>query len=341
MDAKAPRPASRDPIVNHPRFLPTRWITVRQLFLITLLLLTLTACEKPTSPLKVGSNQWPGYESVYLARELGYLDESEIKLVEMPAASDVLQQLRDRNLDGGMLTLDEVISLAAEGQSMRVVLIMDVSNGADAVLAHPSISGLQQLKGKRIGVELSAVGALMLESLLEKAELRKTDVQLVNLTIDRQQQAYRNGEVDAVITFEPTRTKLLTEGATQLFSSREIPGRIVDVLAIREESLPIYTSALRTLIAAHFRVLEYLQDEPGKALPLIAPRLGISEKELRAAFLGLKLPDIPDNRSWLKNDTALLRTNARELASLMRRWNLISQTPDLTRLPVESLLPEQ
>lgn len=341
MDVKTHRSALRAPEDTPPCRHATAWMTFQRLLLLPLLvlLLPLAACEQPVTPLKVGSNQWPGYEPVYLARELAYLDESEIKLVEMPAASDVMQQLRDHNLDGGMLTLDEVIALASEGLNMRVVLVMDFSDGADAILAHPSIGGLKQLKGKRIGVELSAVGALMLESALEKAELRKSDVTLINLTVDRQEQAYRNQEVDAVITFEPTRTKLLAEGAHELFSSREIPGRIIDVLAIREERVTPNEDTLRNLISAHFRALEYLQQHPEQALPLIAPRLGINKSELQAAYHGLKLPGILENHDWLADDADPLEKRSLELATLMRRWDLIRRTPDLTQLADNRYLP--
>lgn len=332
------RPQARRPSPSNNTLLPTGGYAAALFILALSLFLLLPGCTRVEAPLKVGSNPWPGYETLYLARELGDLDETRIKLVEMPSASDVRQQLLDHNLDAGMLTLDEVVSLVSEGLDLRIILVMDLSDGADAVLAQPPIDSLDQLKGKRIGVELSAVGAVMLESLLEKAHLSRDEVQLVNLTVDRHAEAFRKGEVDAVVTFEPTRSQLLAEGARELFNSHQIPGRIIDVLAVRGDSLPAHHKDLHALVAAHFQALHRLRDAPGKALPLIAPRLGIGPEELRGIYQGLKLPDIQENHVWLDDGEARLVSRARQLANMMERWHLIERSPDLSNLIDSSYL---
>ena len=299
--------------------------------------LVLAGCDTMPHPLKVGSNQWPGYETVYLARDLGLLGR-RIKLVELPSSTDVMQHLRDGNLDAGMLTLDETIGLVGEGVPLRVVLVMDLSNGADVVLARPGIEELADLRGKRVGVELSAVGTVMLESLLEAAHLGRGDIRLVNLPVDRQEAAYRAGEVDVVVTFEPTRSRLLALGAHELFSSRAIPGRIVDVLAVRADALDHHAPQVRKLVAAHFQALAELETHPQQALRRIAPRLWTTPERLRQAYEGLILPDLDSNRRWLREGGELL-PRAEALAALMVRWGLLPATPDLSHLADDRFLP--
>ena len=49
---------------------------------VLIVLLACVGCTPDPEPiLRVGTNVWPGYEPLYLARDLGYLDES-IRLVE-------------------------------------------------------------------------------------------------------------------------------------------------------------------------------------------------------------------------------------------------------------------
>ncbi|MEN8180104.1 MAG: hypothetical protein ABFS39_15995 [Pseudomonadota bacterium] len=97
---------------------------IPKLILLCQFLLVLSACsEEPI--LRIGSNQWPGYEPVYLARDLHAFDRDEINLVELPSTTDVMQFLRNGNLDGGMLTLDEAISLIVDSVPLRVVLVED------------------------------------------------------------------------------------------------------------------------------------------------------------------------------------------------------------------------
>ncbi len=301
------------------------------LWLLLLLLVLVSACDSPAPPLKLGSNQWPGYEPIYLARELGYLDPGQVKLVELPASSDVMQHLRDGNLQAAMLTLDEVITLKSEGLPLRVILVLDVSLGADSVLARPEIQRPTDLIGRRIGVETTAVGAVMLESLLEKAGLSEEQVHIVHLTVDRHETAYRQGKVDAVITFEPTRSRLLALGAHEIFSSREIPGRIVDVLAVEAGAIPRHARQLEHLVDTYFRARDYLEQQRRQALEQMAPRLGLSPEALDQALQGLHLPDRRENQRWLA-DNGKLRQNASRLVRLMRRWHLISHPPELELL---------
>jgi len=299
--------------------------------LLLLLAILLSACESPAPPLKLGSNQWPGYEPLYLARQLGHLDPGRVKLVELPSSSDVMQHLRDGNLQAAMLTLDEVITLQSEGLPLRVILVLDVSLGADSVLARPEIQHPADLAGRRIGVETTAVGAVMLESLLEKAGLSEDQIRLIHLTVDRHEAAYRQGRIDAVITFEPTRSRLLALGARELFSSRDIPGRIIDVLAVEARAARQRSRQLEHLVDAYFRARDYLARHRSQALARMAPRLELSPEELEWALQGLHLPDRRENRRWLAPN-GTLRQNASRLARLMRRWRLILHRPDLDQL---------
>jgi len=306
--------------------------------LACLLALLPGACSEPGS-LRIGSNRWPGYEPLYLARDRQAFQREEVHLVELPSSSDVMQYLRNGNLDGGMLTLDETLTLITDGVPLRVVLVMDVSNGADTLLAQPEIQDLAGLKGRRIGVELSALGALMLESILEKTGLRSDQVTLVPLTIDQQEAAFRARRVDAVITFDPTRSRLLAEGAVELFSSRKIPGRIVDVLAIRQDALTEHAAQLRRLLAGYFEARRFMAERPRLAASQMAPRLGMDEAGLRQAFQGLTLPDLTDNHRWLEGAQPRLLDSAKRLADLMLRHRLIDHPPSLEGLTDGRYLP--
>ncbi len=300
--------------------------------------LLLTACSEEPA-LRIGSNQWPGYEPVYLARELGDFARSEVRLVELPSATDVMQYLRNGNLDGGMLTLDEALTLMAEGVPLRAVLVLDVSNGADAVLAHPQFKNLSDLKGRRVGVEISALGAVMLESLLEAADLHRDDIEVVPLTVDRQRQAFLDHAVDAVITFEPTLSQLRSLGAVTLFDSSRIPGRIVDVLVLREDILDEQAGHVRALLDGYFQARRYLDEQPATAIGRMAPRVHMNNADFRTALAGIRLPDLDENRQLLGGSSPRLTATAEDLLTLMVEWKLVESTPDVARLADDRFLP--
>src|SRR5215472_8140592 len=127
------------------------------------LLFSLVGCmRQPESALRIGTNVWIGSEPLYLARELGRYDPSTVQLVEYPSASEVLRAFRNQAIDGMVISLDELFGLVVDGLEPRVILVVDVSNGADAVVGRQGMRSMRDLKGKSVAVESGALGAFVL-----------------------------------------------------------------------------------------------------------------------------------------------------------------------------------
>ncbi len=304
------------------------------------LFLFLLGCARtPANPLRVATHPFTGYESMHLAQGLGYFSAADIRLVEMASASQSSQALRNGTVDAAMLTLDESLVLMQDGVDLQAVLVMDVSNGADVVMARPGISSLSALRGRRIGVETSAIGAVMLDAMLTAGGLKPSDVKLISIPANEHAAAYRQAKVDAVVTYEPTRTQLLGDGASILFDSSRVPGRIVDVLVVRSERISGHRAALASLVAAHFKALAYLSAHPQDSAARLAPFLGVSPDQVLPQFSGLVLPDLAENRSQLSGDAPKLNGAAAELAGLMLRRRLLQAAVTTDTLSNPSFLP--
>jgi len=305
-------------------------------------LLFLNGCEPtPRSVLKIGTNLWVGYESLYLAENLGYFDNKPIKLIEMPSATEVSHAFRNRALDVAALTLDESLVLLQYESDLRVILVMDVSVGADVLLAKPTISSLAELKGKRIGVENSAVGAILLDGALQAANLNISDIKFQSIMVNEHESAYKKGLVDAVVTFEPHKSRLISQGAIILFNSAQIPGRIVDVLITRQSVIDQHTDTLKVIVAAHFKALEYLNQNTADATSRIAPRLAVQSNAVMNQFKGITLPGALENNNYLSVESHTLSTSIAELTSLMTDKQLLFKSIDSSHLINGSLLPKK
>ncbi len=294
--------------------------------------------------LRIATNQWIGYELLYLSREISppgdKADDKRVRLVELLSNSDSLQALAAGTVDGAGLTLDEALAARAAGLDLKIVLVFDFSAGADALVARAGIDRLAALKGKRIGVEQTGVGALMLDATLHHAGLGVGDVQVVGLTVDRHLSAFRDGQVDAVVTFEPIASQVAAAGGQRLFDSRAIPGSIVDVLAISAKALAANPDTARRLVARYFQALAYLHRNPQDAARRMAPRLGLSPDAVQAGYQGLALPDLDENKRLLDGAPSPLETAAAKLSALMLREKLLAREIDVKDLIVASFLPE-
>lgn len=308
---------------------------------VMFIVLTISACDSyPPKPLRIGSNVWIGYETLYLARDLGYLDKLPVKLVEMPSATDVSHAFRNNNLELAALTLDETLTLLQTEQDIKVILVMDFSHGGDVLLAKNNITSLQQLKGQRVGVENTAVGAVLLDGALTAGNLQADEIKLVPLTVNDHLSAFLNDEVDAIVTFEPVKSQILSAGAIALFDSSLIPGRIVDVLITRESIIKQYPAILQSLIVAYFSALEYRQLRPVDAARRIGKRMGLTADSVQPQYQGIRIPNLIDNRRLLASDNTALSTSTQTLATLMLKKKLLFRNINTGHLLDDSLLPE-
>ncbi len=294
--------------------------------LTTILLLefVFVSCAKePPQPLRVGFVVWPGSEGLYLARELGYYGNAPIRLVDYPSDQELMRAYRNKELEAITISLDEAWTLAETAPDVRIVTIQDISNGGDAIVAKPEIKKLQDLKGRRVGVESTALGAFELNRALELVGMSIKDVQIVSLLISQDEQALKQGSVDAVVTYEPTVSKLLATGANLLFSSRQIPGEVLDIVAMRES---VVTSATaKDLTTGWFRALDYLQKHPQAAASRIAPHEGVTPAQFLKSLNGIRIPDVQENQKILgKTDATSLEALTR-LAKFMLKKNLLKK----------------
>ena len=294
--------------------------------LLKLSLLLLVACTPPEQPLRLGTNIWIGYETLYLAKKLGYYDELPLKLVEMPSATEVMHAFRNHMLEMAALTLDEALFLKQTEKDIQIILVFDFSHGGDVLLGQPEIDSLNDLKDKKIGVENNAVGAILLDGALTAANLSAADIKIIPLTVNEHFEAFKNHQVDALVTFEPVKTELLSIGAKDLFDSRQIPERIVDVLVVRKAIIEQRKKSIKQLIEGYFKALAYLKTFPEIAQQKIAPRMGLPTHALPAQYAGIKIPDKGENIRLLSGENPKLAKTIQHLLELMQSKQLLHQS---------------
>ena len=282
------------------------------------LLLSVSGCARePETALRIGTNVWIGSEPLYLARELGYLDPAVVQLVEYPSASEVLRAYRNQAIDGMVISLDELFGLAVDGLAPRIILVVDVSHGADVVVGRPGMKSMQDLKGKSVAVESGALGAFVLSRALTLNGMQASDVNVVHLESNEQPKAFEAGKVDGAVTFDPYRGQFLKMGATTLFDSTQIPGEIVDLVAVRDAVIRKQPKAVQALLAGWFRATDYMTKDPKDAAQRMGKRQQTSGEQFLAAQKGLHVPTRDENLKMIGGTAPDLATSGTKLMTLM------------------------
>lgn len=286
-----------------------------------------SACGS-SDPLHVALQSWCGYQFIRLAAREGWYGDS-VTISDSPTAPDSSAALAEGRVDAAGLTLDEVLVLADRGVDLRVILIADVSAGADVVLARPGIGSVGELRGRRVGAEDSSLGTIMLHEMLAAAGLRREDVTVVPMGEDHVR-AWQTNQLDAIVTYEPSRSRLQAEGLASIFDSRSCPQTLIDVLAVRRDAESAQRRNLEQLLAGHFRALEAWRTNPVDASYRLAPFIGVPPQEVAGVYEGLDLPDVAYNRHDLAGPSADLRRSSARVAEILARTGLMrtANVPD-------------
>lgn len=246
----------------------------------------LNGCSPESAdPIRIGLDTWPGYEFLYLAQEKGfYRDEGvDVRLVEFNSLSDARRAYERGQIDGLGTTIVEVLQAREYSKrSPQIVQAVDYSDGADMLLVRPGITNAPGLRGARVGVELASLCVFVLYRALEKHGLSLNDVQLVSSDQATMSAAFLRGDLDAVVTYPPNTISLLRGGqARKFFTSAEIPGEVVDVIAIEEDVCRRRPRDVERVIRAFHRAIAYAERNPDDAYAIMARREGITPSEFK------------------------------------------------------------
>ncbi len=269
------------------------------------LILSLLGCSDQTDTLRIGANRWLGYGPLYLADDLHWMTPSGYRLVEYPHTTGVLRGYRNGLLDAALLTLDEALILQSSGQPVQILLVADVSAGADVLFANAHIQQLAQLRGQRIGVENSALGAFFLSRILDLAKLQAREISVIDMPVNEHLNALRTGQIDAAINFASASASFAPLGVHPLLDSRALPNEIIDVLVINPQR--VSAQQAKRLRELWFTSQEQWFEQRQDIDPRLSRRLGLNGDELAQTLAGLQIGDRALNQQ-LRNDGTLLRS---------------------------------
>jgi len=237
-------------------------------------------------PYKVGWNAWIGSIAFFVAKDKGFFKDEglDVQTKSFSSPGDGLNPLLTGDLDAVLSTADSVITVLdkAPGQ-LKVVYLTDTSAGADAIIAKQGIADAKGMKGMKVAATLGQCNHLLLQKALQKAGLTEKDIQLVNMNPDDAGAAFAAGKVDVAVTWEPWITKISGEKKGHvIFSSKETPNLILDVLAISAKTAKAKSAETKAFLRALNRGYEFVQKSPDEAAAIAAKALEQKPDEVKA-----------------------------------------------------------
>lgn len=310
-----------------------RWFTT-----ILVALMLLGACTQPAEPLRVGTLLWPPYDLAHLAMAEGYVRPDQVVLIDYQTPAEVVRAYRHGLIDAHFLTSQFALADHPGRDDTRIVYVINVSHGGDSLLARPDIASLDQLEDRRIGVEAGPLGVYMLQRVLDRAGLSRDQIEPHFVDTPGHVAAFTSGAVDAVITYEPFRARVLAAGGVELFSSRDIPGEIIDLLFAAGEVVDSRQAALVELVRGIEQARRLLEDRPEHALAIMSERHGMNSDQFAQALEGARLLDLEQNRKLLSGDPPELLDHIERQSDIFRRAGLLASDTPVTAAPTSVIV---
>jgi NitT/TauT family transport system substrate-binding protein len=241
--------------------------------------------------LRIAYSDWPGWTAFEVGLQKGWFEEARVE-VEL-SWFDYLPSLdafASGKVDAVTCTNGDALVTGANGAKGKIVLVTDYSNGNDQVIGRPGIESLRELKGQKIGLELTLVEHLLLLKGLEKVGMRPDDVALVNVPTSETPQALASGQVSAIAAWYPIagQARKAVPGATALVTSADFPGLIYDTLTVNPTSLARRKEDWAKVVKVWYRISDYVRDPKtqAQAVAIMAAKVGVSPDEYAQAMPG-------------------------------------------------------
>lgn len=249
--------------------------------------------ESGLTKVTLGTVAWPTNMMFYLAQEKGIFKANglDVKVQEFSSTTDSSSAFIGGKTDFCTYASSETISPYAEGANFSIVLVTDKSNGCEGLVAKSNIKSVEDLKGKTIATQLYSVDHMFLLNLLKDHGMTDKDVKIVDMSIQEAGNAFVAGQCDAACIWDPYFSQAIAAGGTVLYSTKDNPDLITDVLAASKTLCKEKPEVVKAMIKSYFEAIDYWKKNPDDSNKFLADKLGVDEKEFASEMNGLLVPD--------------------------------------------------
>lgn len=317
-------------------------INIRYYFVFCILLFG--GCSlQPEPVIRLAHISWPGFEALSLAKSENLYKNVNVTNFRFSNNREVIRSFENDLIDVAAVTLTEAIEIQSRNeQRIMIIGVLDISNGGDVIIAKKSISSLNDLKNKRIAVEPSAFGIHFTSRALESSsDIKLTDLQIVPATADRHFDLFKTDKVDAVATYEPSKSRILNKKGHVIFDSKSIPNEIIDVLIVKQKFSENNAKPLRSLMSGYYKALSLIEEHPEKSIKTMASLEEISHEDFKKSLSGIRIPTILESKKLLSGNQPTLDLTIKTTYTFLLDKNVIPKNSYGTPIVTSDFIREK
>ncbi len=191
----------------------------------------------------------------------------QIKIVQVNDYVSSIDLYTKGKFDGCVMTNMDAFSMpAASGLDSTALILGDYSNGNDAVVLKNS-TDFTDLKGRNVNLVEFSVSHYLLLRALEKHHMSARDVKIVNTSDAEIVGILKKPGINAATLWNPQLSFVLgnSPNMRKVFSSKEIPGEIIDMMVVNTDVLKANPDLGKALVGAWFETLQLMSQNTPEA----------------------------------------------------------------------------
>jgi NitT/TauT family transport system substrate-binding protein len=255
--------------------------------------------ETTNLPIKIAKAYWPGTFWVEIAHHKEWFKEAGLSVELIDTATDYVGSLTDMvegKMDANNFSLFDLMTFNAAGSDLVMVINSDNSNGAEAILANLDIDTLRDLRGKNIGVGKGTYLEYIVIEALATQGVDISRVKLIDILSENAANELDEGNLDALITYEPVVSVVLAAGNShKLFDTSEIPGISPNGLTFHRSFIEQRPADVQAFVNVWHKSTQFLQQNPAEAFGIIAQIYGDTPGQVQSFVQMDKILDLREN----------------------------------------------
>jgi NitT/TauT family transport system substrate-binding protein len=281
-----------------------------------------------SQPIASGLNSWVGYSSHYVATKQDLFTKEGLNVQEIffQSATEEITAMLAGKLDIGWLTSGDAIQAAAKDSSLKIVYLVDYSDGADGIIGK-NIATPKDAKGKSLARENLLFTKVLLQAYLKQAGLTEADLKVKDMTAAESATAFAAKQVDLAVTYEPFLTKNAKLGGGNVVFSTKDTNLVADVLVVRDKFLKTRSKDLQAYFRAVDKAVKLVIAADPEALKIAGAKMGVTAAEVKEQLAGVKLFDLATNKAMAfdKSNPKSLIGNLELTAKAAEEFKIIPQ----------------
>lgn len=260
--------------------------------------------------LKIGYSDWPGYTVLEVANQKGWFKDAglDVQLVWFDYSASI-DAFAAGKIDANCMVGSDAMVTGASGTKSKFIALLDYSDGSDMIVGKPGINSIKDLKGQKVGVELTLVEHMLLFEALKRNGLSQSDITLVPTPTNNTPQTLASGQVAAVGAWYPISGQALDQvaGSKRLFTSADAKGLIYDVLAVSPASLAASHDDWSKVAGVYYKCVAYLMDPKTRdeAIKIMSAKVGANAADYAKNVPGTHFLTLAEAKAAYKKGSGL------------------------------------